>query len=133
VAIQFSVELRTNQATVFETTIGTSPKFQLRTGAPPTNCAAADSGDLLLEIDLPSDWLNTATDGAASKNGTWQGAAVAAGVAAHFRIKDVDGNTHVQGTVTDTSGDGDMKVNNTNVAVSQTINVSSFIYTRGNA
>jgi len=32
------------------------------TGAPPANCAAADSGTLLVEIPLPADWMTDAAN-----------------------------------------------------------------------
>lgn len=43
-ALQFSVTLRNNQLDQVESTTGTSAKLQIRTGAPPANTAAADSG-----------------------------------------------------------------------------------------
>jgi hypothetical protein len=133
-ALQLSTTLRDNQAGEVETTIGTAPKLQIRTGAPPANCAAADSGTLLVELTLPSDWLTAPSSGAVSKSGTWEGTATGAGTAGHFRVKDSTGATaHMQGTVTATSGGGDMEVNNTNIAATQTVVVSSFSYTRGNA
>lgn len=133
-ALQLSTSLRDNQANQVESTIGTAPKLQIRTGAPPANCAAADSGTLLAEITLPSDWVTASSSGVISKNGTWQGTATGAGTAGHFRFKDSTGTTtHMQGTVTATSGGGDMEVNNTSIAATQTVVVSTFSYTRGNA
>lgn len=133
-ALQLSVTMRNNQANQFESTIGTSAKLQIRAGAPPADCATADSGTLLCEITLPSDWATAASAGAIAKNGTWQGTATAGGTAGHFRIKDSTGaTTHAQGTVTATSGGGDMELNNTSIANTQVVTVSSFSYTRGNA
>src|ERR1044071_5107527 len=108
-SLQYSTTLRNNQLDQVEATIGTAAKLQLRTGAPPANCAAADSGTLLCEMDLPSDWMAAAGSGSKAKSGTWSGTGAAAGTAAHFRVKDSSGaTTHIQGTVTATGG-GDRK------------------------
>lgn len=136
--IQLSVAVRNAQADAFESTTGTAAKLQLRSGAAPANCAAADSGTLLCEMTLPSDWLAAASSGAKTKSGTWSGtgdAGAGAGTnAGHFRIKDSTGvTTHMQGTVTVTAGGGDMTLDNISIASGQAVAVSSFSYTRGNA
>ena len=131
--LQFSVALRNSQAAQLESTVGVGPRFQIRTGQPPLSCAATDTGTLLAEIPLPTDWLSAAADGAVTKIGSWQAEAIATGTAGHFRIKDATGvTTHVQGTVTITGQGGDVEVNNTSIATTQTVTISSFTYTRGN-
>lgn len=133
-SLQKSVAARNASLDAIEVTIGTSPKLQIRTGAAPANCAAADSGTLLCEIDLPSDWLAAAASGSKAKSGTWADVGVAAGSAGHFRIKDSSGTTtHLQGTVTATGGGGDMTVDNVSIAVDQAVTVNSFTLTAGNA
>jgi hypothetical protein len=133
-AHQFSDAVRSARADAYESTIGTAPRLQLRTGAPPANCAAADTGTLLCEITLPSDWLTTASAGSKSLAGTWAGTGAAAGTVAHFRIKNSAGSvTHHQGTVTATGGGGDMTVNNASIAVSQAVSVTAFNWTEGGA
>ncbi|MBX3610399.1 MAG: hypothetical protein KF871_10945 [Hydrogenophaga sp.] len=132
-AIQLSVAVRNARGDSLETTTGTAPKLQIRTGAQPANCAAADSGTLLCEITLPSDWLAAASAGVKSLLGTWSGSGAAAGTAAHFRIKDSAGTTcHMQGSVTATGGGGDMTLDNTSIAVSQAVQVTSFTLTEPN-
>ena len=64
-ALQYSTAVRNAQLDAVESAIGTAPKLQLRTGAPPANCAAADSGTLLCEMILPSDWMDKSAAGAA--------------------------------------------------------------------
>jgi hypothetical protein len=133
-AIQLSVTVRNGRLDSLEGSVGTAPKLQIRTGAPPANCAAADAGTLLAEIDLPADWMAAAAGGSKSKLGTWSAVAVGAGTAGHFRVKDTSGTTtHVQGTVTITAGGGDMTVDNTNIAIGQTVTVNTFTLTDGNA
>ncbi len=131
--VQYSVAVRNAQLDAFETTVGASPKLQMRTGAPPANCAAAATGTLLCEIALPSDWMAAASAGSKAKLGTWAGTGAAAGTAAHFRLLDNAGTTcHQQGTITETGLGGDMTVDNDNIEVAQAVSVSSFTVSRGN-
>lgn len=131
-ALQYSVAVRDAQNDALETTIGTAPTLEIRTGAAPANCAAADSGTLLVSMTLPSDWLTASSSGAKSKSGTWSGTAAATGTAAHFRIK-AGATCHQQGTVTASGGGGDMTLNNTSIASGQTVTVDTYSLTRGNA
>lgn len=130
-SLQYSVGVQNARLDAVETTVGTAPKLQIRTGAPPANCAAADSGTLLCEITLPSDWMAAAASGSKAKSGTWSGTAIAGGTAAHFRIKDSTGTTtHVQGTV-NTSG-ADMIIDNNVIANTQPVTVNSFSISSAN-
>lgn len=132
--IQLGTTLRNAMIGQYETTVGTGPKLQLRSGAAPANCAAADSGTLLAELTLPSDWMTAASSGGISKNGTWSGTGAAAGTIAHYRLKDSAGTVcHEQGTVTATGGGGDLTVDNTNIAASQAVSVTSWDRTQGGA
>jgi hypothetical protein len=133
-SLQYSTAVRNAKLDVVETTIGTAPILEIRTGAPPANCASADTGTLLCSMTLPSDWMAAASGGAKAKSGTWSGTGAASGTAAHFRIKDSGGTTcHSQGTVTATGGGGDLTLDNTSIAVSQVVSISSFTLTSGNA
>lgn len=133
-AIQLSVTARNARLDAIETTISTSALLRILTGAAPANCAAAQTGTLLCEMALPSDYLAAAGSGAKAKSGTWSGTGAAAGTAAHFRITDTAGTTcHMQGTVTATGGGGDMTLDNAVIAVSQAVSVSTFTLTDGNA
>lgn len=132
--LQYSGSVRDAQLDAVETVVGTSPKLQLRTGAPPADCAAADSGTLLCEITLPSDWMAAASGGSKAKSGTWTGTGAAGGNAGHFRVKNSAGSTtHAQGTVTATGGGGDMTMDNINIALSQAVTVNTFTLAAGNA
>jgi hypothetical protein len=134
-SLQFSVAVRNARLDTVESTPGVSAILRIRTGAPPVDCATADSGTVLATLTLPADWMAAAASGSKSKSGTWQDtSADAAGVAGHFRIYDTAGTTcHVQGTVTITGGGGDMTLDNTNIAVNQSVTISSFTITDGNA
>lgn len=132
--IQLSVAARNARLDSFEAVAGASAKLQIRTGAQPANCAAAAAGTLLAELDLPADWMAAASAGSKALAGSWSGTGEAAGNAAHFRIVDSAGTTcHMQGSITATGGGGDMTLDNTNIAVGQTVQVTSFTLTDGNA
>lgn len=131
-AMQYSVAVRDAQNDAFEATVGASPTLEIRTGAPPANCAAADSGTLLVSMTLPSDWLGASSAGAKAKAGTWSGSGAASGTAGHFRVK-AGSICHQQGTVTATGGGGDMTLDNTSIASSQVVTVNTYSITRGNA
>lgn len=131
-ALQFSTTVRNARLDQIETTISTAPLLQIWTGSLPANCAAADAGTKLVEITLPSDWLAAASSGSKAKSGTWSGTGVATGTAVHFRIKDSGGTTcHIQGTVG--LGSGDLSLDNTSIATSQTVTISTFTISDGNA
>lgn len=137
-ALQQSVAVRNARLDAIETTVGTAPILELRSGAVPANCAAADTGTMLCSITLPADWLAAAASGAKAKAGTWSGtghANAGAGTnVGHFRVKDSTGTTcHLQGTVTGTGGGGDMTMDNVSVAQSQAVTVNSFTINAANA
>jgi hypothetical protein len=133
-AVQLSVSLRNARADQVEVIAGVSVKLQLRSGAQPVSCASADSGTLLCEMSLPSDWLTDAANGIKSKNGVWSGTGAAGGDALHFRIKDSTGTTcHLQGSVSLSGNGGDMIISNTNITVGQDVSVNSFQITEPQA
>ena len=133
-ALQFSGAVRDARLDAVESTAGATAKVRILTGSPPANCATAESGSLLCEITLPSDWMNAASGGVKTKLGTWQGTGSGAGSAGYFRLVDNAGTTcHAQGTITATSGGGDMELDNVSIAVSQTVTITTFTLTDGNA
>lgn len=134
-ALQLSTAARNALLDAIETATGATAILRIRTGAPPANCGTADSGTILAEATLPSDWMAAASGGTKALSGTWQDtSANAAGTAGHFRIYDSTGATcHLQGTVTATGGGGDMTVDNAVFAVAQSFSVTSFTLTAPNA
>jgi len=134
-AVQLSVAVRNARLDAIESTIGTTAIMRIRTGAPPADCATADSGTVLATLTLPSDWMAAASSGTKAKSGTWTDASAdAAGTAAHFRVYDSGGTVcGLQGTVTATGGGGDLTVDNAVFASGQAFTVTSFTLTDGNA
>ena len=130
-ALQYSVAVNNARLDAVETTTGATAKLRIYTGAAPANCAAAATGTLLVDMTLPADWMAAASSGSKAKAGTWSGTGVAAGTAGYFRIVDNAGTTaHVQGTCG--IGSGDMSLNNTNIAIGQTVNVNTFTLNAAN-
>jgi hypothetical protein len=134
-AIKLSVAVRNARLDAIETAISTSAVLKIRTGTVPTNIVDADAGTVLATLNLPSDWMAAAASGSKAKSGTWQDTtADATGTAGHFRIYASDGTTqHIQGTVTATSGGGDMELDNTSIASGQQVTITTFTLTDGNA
>lgn len=134
-AFQFSVAARNGALDAIEVAAGVSAILKIRSGAAPANCGTADSGTVLATLNLPSDWMGAASGGSKAKSGTWQDASAdASGTAGHFRIYASDGTTcHVQGSVTATGGGGDMTLDNTSIASSQSVTISSFQIDAGGA
>jgi hypothetical protein len=131
-AFQYGATLRNNQVSQIQSTVGTSGTLLIFSGAEPANCAAADPTGLLATITLPASFL-TSTGGVASIAGSWTVAASGTGTAASFRMKDGSAVCHVQGNVTATGGGGDLQLNNVSIASGQTVTVTGFTVTAGNA
>jgi hypothetical protein len=130
-AMQFSLAVRNGLADQYETIVGTTPTLEIRSGAPPADCAAADTGTVLATVPLPSDWLLAAAGGIKMLSGTWQdGSADATGTAGHFRLRQ-GATCHTQGTVTATGGGGDMTVQTVSFVATQPFSVTGFAITVG--
>jgi hypothetical protein len=131
-AIQYSVAVNNAKLDAIETTVGATAVLRIRTGAPPANCAAADSGVVLATLTLPADWMAAASGASKAKSGTWQDASAdASGTAAHFRIYDSAGTVcGIQGTygtaATDMIGDS------VNFTAGQSFTINTFTLTAGN-
>lgn len=133
-AVQLSVAVRNARLDQIETTIGVTPWLDIRSGAQPADCAQADAGTEIEHMALPSDWLGNASGGTKAKAGTWSGTADASATAAHFRIKETTDTTcHMQGSITATSGGGDIELDNVTINSGQTITINTFTLTDGNA
>lgn len=125
---------------------GTSQAFwdsailEIRSGSKPANADAAPTGTLLASMTLPADAMAAASALAVVKSGTWSdSSADATGTAGHFRIKrSGDGggvsstDKRIDGTVTATGGGGDMTLDNTSIAITQPVTITSYQHTLPN-
>lgn len=131
-AIQLSTTMRNNRLDQFESTVGTAARLKIFSGAVPANCAAADPAGLLATLVLPSDWMNAAAGGQKTLLGTWSVAASGSGTAQSFRIYDSGVTTcHCQGTAA--TGSGDLSLDNASISSGQTVTITAFTLTDGNA
>lgn len=123
--MQFGTAERNAALDALETSIGTSATLEIRTGAPPVDCAAADTGTVLATMTLPADFMNPASGSVKTKLGTWQDLlADASGTAGHYRIK-ASGTCRNQGTVALTTG-GDLNLDSITFTAGQPVTISTF-------
>lgn len=133
-ALQERIVARNARLDALETATGASAKLKIWTGAPPATCALADSGTLIVAMNLPVDWMNAASLGSKNIAGVWSGVAVATDTAGHFRIYETTGtDAYLQGTITATGGGGDMELNTVSITTGDTVTISTFTITAGNA
>lgn len=137
--MQLSEAVRNARLDAIESTIGTTPILRIRTGSAPANCAASRSGTILATVNLPSDWMAAASGGAKALTGTWQDLSVdATGDPGHFEIMDSGGTVcHVQGTVSEDGGSGELQIDNggadDSLTAGESFSITSFTITDGNA
>ena len=124
---QYGVALRNNQVAQIQATVGASGSLKIFSGAEPANCAAADPTGLLATITLPAAFL-TSSGGVTTIAGTWSTSASGSGTAQSFRMYDGSAVCHVQGNTTT-----DLVLNNTSITSGQTVTVTQFSVTAGNA
>jgi hypothetical protein len=126
-AFQEGILLRNQKLNAVNTNLGATATLKVFSGAEAGNCAAADPAGVLATITLPASPFGTASAGAIALAGSWSVAASGTGTAASWRIYDSSANCAFQGNTTD------MTFNNTNIATGQTVTVTSFGITAGNA
>jgi hypothetical protein len=135
-ALQYSAALRNNQLDQIQATVSTGGHLAIFVGSPPANCATATTGATLVDITLPSTFMAAGSGGSAAKTGTWSVTASGTGTAGYYRIFSsgtLSGACIVQGTVTATGGGGDMTLDNVSIASGQTVTISTYTITAGNA
>lgn len=134
--IQWSTAVRNARLNAIPSAVGPSAILRLYSGAEPSSCTAALSGNtLLVEFDLAANWAAAASSGSMSLAYLPLSAiAVGAGNASFYRMFASDGVTcHEQGSVTQTGGGGDMILDNVNLAVGQNVQITAFSKTEPGA
>lgn len=124
-SVDFSTSIRNAWLDAIEATFTDADIIlEVRTGPPPSNCAASDTGSVLVSFLLPEDWLANASNGFKDKLGTWIGQANASGSFGHFRIKQL-GACYIQGSISTPGMGGDMIVNGPSIISGQNLIVNS--------
>ena len=134
-AFQLSPAARNSTLQAIETAVGINPILTIGTGTVPTECASANTGNIVATMVLPSDWLSTPVLGVIQLSGSWQDlSADASGTAGYFRLHNNAGTVcHMQGTISASGAGGDMQLDNTNIAIGQQITITTFTITAGGA
>lgn len=134
-AIQFSIPVRNARLDALTTVIGASANLIIYSGTQPADCSEAPTGTVLATLELPSSWMVAAASGSKEKTGTWSDiSADNTGEAGYFRIYDSLMSTcGMQGSVSESGDGGDMIIDNISIVQGQTVSVSSFTLTEGNA
>jgi len=128
-ALQLGVLARNAQLDNMNTQLGATATIKIFTGAVPVNCAAADPAGGLVAIALTNPVFATAASGAIAKSaGAWSANATAAETALSYRMYDSSAVCQQQGNVST-----DLVLNNTSIAIGQTVTVTTYAITAGNA
>lgn len=137
--MNFHGTLRTNIANQIKASLATAgANFYVKivANAVPATVNTSDAGNAVLAnmVLVVSTNLADAANQAIAKNGTWSCTANNTGTAGHWRIYANDNTTcYLQGNCTNTGNGGDMTLDNVSIAVNQTVTVTGFTITAGNA
>lgn len=133
-----STALAHSQLEGYRTAFPAGTLLDIYTGAKPASANDAPTGTKLVTIVLPADPLAAAANRQIAKSGAWTGNAAAAGVAGWGRLHDAaDDDTaanttyeRLDFTVSVAGGGGEMILDNTNIAVGQTVTVTAATLSR---
>ena len=129
--LKYSNGTRDAQQTGLITYAGSAAIIKLYDGTQPTNANTAVSTQVLLVSLNISGTFGTDSNGTITLSSVTNGTAVATGTASWFRITKSDGTTVVMDGSVGTSS-ADMILNNTSIATSQTVSISSGTIIRAN-
>jgi hypothetical protein len=100
---------------------------RIYTGSQPAGPGSSATGDLLVEIDLNDPAFAAASSGVATLDvdPVPTGTGVDDGTAGWFRLLDSAGTAILDGTVTATSGGGDLELATTTISVGLTVEITA--------
>jgi hypothetical protein len=133
-AIKYDTTTRNAKLDAVTTRVGTSARLRIYNGTRPANPGTAiTSQTMLVELTCnASAFAPAASGGVLTANAISNGTAAATGTASWFRLFQSNGTTAIVDGDVGTSG-SDLNLNNTSIATSQTVSVTSFTVTEGNA
>jgi hypothetical protein len=133
-AIKFDTATRNAEMDAVTTRVGTSARLRVYNGTRPANPGTAiTSQTMLVELTCNATaFAPAASGGVLTANAISNGTAAATGTASWFRLFQSNGTTAIVDGDVGTSG-SDLNLNNTSIATSQTVSVTSFAITEGNA
>ena len=133
-AIKYDTTTRNDMLDELTARVGTSGRLRVYNGTRPANPGTAiTSQTMLVELTCNATaFAPAASGGVLTANAISNGTAAATGTASWFRLFQSNGTTAIMDGDVGTSG-SDLNLNNTSIATSQTVSVTSFTVTEGNA
>jgi hypothetical protein len=133
-AIKFDTATRNAEMDAVTARVGTSGLLRVYNGTRPANPGTAiTTQTMLVELTCNATaFAPAASGGVLTANAISNGTAAATGTASWFRLFQSNGTTAIVDGDVGTSG-SDLNLNNTSIATSQTVSVTSFAITEGNA
>lgn len=133
-AIKYDTTTRNAMLDALNTRIGASGRLRIYNGTRPANVGTAiTSQTMLAELTCNATaFAAAASGGVLTANAISNGTAAATGTASWFRLFQSNGTTAIMDGDVSTSG-SDLNLNNTSIATGQTVSVTSFTITDGNA
>lgn len=133
-AIKQTTAVRNAQLDALNSQTGTSAKLRIYNGTRPANAnTAITSQTMLVELTCNATaFAAAASGGVLTANAISNGTAAATGTASWFRLWQSNGTTAIMDGDVSTSG-ADLNINNTSIATGQTVSVTSFTVTDGDA
>jgi hypothetical protein len=133
-AIKQTTAVRNAQLDALNSQTGTSAKLRIYNGTRPANAnTAITSQTMLVELTCNATaFAAAASGGVLTANAISNGTAAATGTASWFRLWQSNGTTAIMDGDVSTSG-ADVNLNNTSIATGQTVSVTAFTVTDGDA
>ncbi len=133
-AIKQTTAVRNAQLDALNTQIGASARLRIYNGTRPANAnTAITSQTMLVELTCNATaFAAAASGGVLTANAISNGTAAATGTASWFRLWQSNGTTAIMDGDVSTSG-ADVNLNNTSIATGQTVSVTAFTVTDGDA
>ncbi|MCA3713013.1 MAG: hypothetical protein IM667_07750 [Phenylobacterium sp.] len=133
-AIKQTTAVRNAQLDALNTQIGASARLRIYNGTRPANANTAITSQTML-VELTGNataFAAAASGGVLTANAISNGTAAATGTASWFRLWQSNGTTAIMDGDVSTSG-ADVNLNNTSIATGQTVSVTAFTVTDGDA
>ena len=133
-AIKQTTAVRNAQLDALNTQIGASARLRIYSGTRPANAnTAITTQTMLVELTCNATaFAAAASGGVLPANAISNGTAAATGTASFFRLWQSNGTTAIMDGDVAASG-ADLNLNNTSIATGQTVSVTAFTITDGDA
>jgi hypothetical protein len=125
--VKYSERIRNRQLEAVVEALGPAATLKIFSGDVPHRCADADPPGELAQIELPRRPFNFPDGGLLQISEPWLGDVHAKkGVAASFRIYDLFGECHIQGSITAKRDGGDLELDPPDMTQGQRVSIAGF-------